>query len=120
MLLEKYEINRQNQAPEGSEMVPVQVFVLEHEHGHASEDSQGDHLLYYLELKKSERPSVTHETDSVGGNLAGVLEQSNAPREHDHSNQWPRGGDFHLLKFQVAVPRERHEDIRHNQQKNSV
>ena len=58
------------------------------------------------------------KTDAVGGHLAGVFEEGDAPGEENDQIDRPMGGDFHLLKFQVAVPGKGHEDVGQDEQEN--
>ena len=97
-------------------MVPLQALASEENGRKECEDDERDNLLHHLELHQREGASVACETYSVGGNLAGVLGQRNAPREYDDEPQWPRRDEFHLLQLQVAIPREGHKYVGYYQQ----
>ena len=101
-------------------MVPVQSLASEEYGGEYGEDDERDNLLHHFELHQREWSSVAHKTYAVGGYLARVLGQGNAPRKEDDQIEWPRRDELHLLQLQVAVPREGHKDIRHNEQQNGV
>ena len=97
-------------------MVPVQRLALEEQGRENSEDDERDDLLDDLELHQRERPAVAREADAVGRNLAGILEERDAPRQEDDGKQGPMGGDLHLLQLQMPVPSECHEDVGHDEQ----
>ena len=101
-------------------MVPVQCLTAEEYGGEDGEDNERDNLLHHLELHQSEGTSVVDKSDAVGRDLARVLGQGYAPREEDDQIQGPRLDKFHLLQLQVSVPCEGHEDVRYDQQQNSV
>ena len=94
----------------------MQRFPLEEHRGEHREHDERDDLLDNLQLHQRERPPVARETDTVGRYLECVLRQRDAPREQYHRVQRPIRADFHFLQLQVTVPRERHEDVRHDQQ----
>ena len=94
----------------------MQRLTLEEQRGEHGEDDERDDLLDDLELHQREGAAVAREADAVGGNLAGVLEERDAPRKEDDGKQRPMGGDFHLLQLQVPIPGERHEDVGHDEQ----
>ena len=94
------------------EMVPAERHA-ESDGGEDDEDHEGDHLLNDFELHQRERSSVALKTHSVGGHLQAVLEESDAPREENHEDKRRGvGEETDVLQFQVAVPRQGHEDIR--------
>ena len=78
-LLPEHEIDGCHQAEEGSGVVPMEVFALEHEGGDDGEDSQGDNFLNHLQLDEGVRTSVADETEFVGWHLQGVLKKGDAP-----------------------------------------
>ena len=110
-LLHKDKIDSRNQADKGSEVVPLQGLALEEEGGKDCEDYQRDNLLHHFELHQRKWASVAHETYAVGGNLARILGKCDAPRKENHKPQRPRSDEFHLLQFQVAIPRKGHKDV---------
>ena len=93
-------------------MVPLQGLALEQEGDDDREDGQGDDFLDDLELHQVEGTAVAVEADAVGRDGEAVLEKSDAPGEEDDEDERPAGGNLHLLEFEMAVPRERHEDVR--------
>ena len=94
------------------EMVPAERHT-ESDGGEDDKNHKGDHLLNDFELHQCERTSVALKTHPVGGHLQAVLEESDAPREeNDEDKRRGIGEETDVLQFQVAVPRQRHEDIR--------
>ena len=71
-------------------MVPVQSLASEEYGGEYGEDDERDNLLHHFELHQREGAAIIDESDSVGGNLARVLGQRDAPREDDYEPQRPR------------------------------
>ena len=110
-LLQKNKENRQNQAREGGEVVPLEAFALEKEHHDGRKNGERDDLLDDLELEQRVGSAVAREADPVGRHGEAILEESDAPGEENHGDQRPARGDLHLLEFEVAVPREGHEDV---------
>ena len=77
--LHEHKINCENQANEGSQVIPMQGFALEEDRSENGKDNQGNHLLNDLQLHEGERTSVFCKTDTVCGNLEKVLEKGNRP-----------------------------------------
>ena len=100
-------------------MVPVQGLALEEEMDDDREDSQRDGFLDDLELHQVEGPAVAAEADAVGRYREAILEESDPPGEEDDQDQRPAGRDLHFLQFEMAVPRERHEDVRAHEHQDS-
>ena len=96
-------------------MIPLYRLSLEQERDDYCENSEGNHLLNHLELHQVERPPIALEAYPVGRYREAILKKSNAPGKQDDENERPACGDFHLLKFQMAVPRERHEYVREDE-----
>ena len=101
-------------------MVPVEGLALEDQNREQGEDGQGDYFLYYLELDEVEGAAVVHEAYAVGGDLEGILEEGDAPREEDDPDQGPVVDELHLLQLEVSVPCESHEYVGHHQQQDSI
>ena len=110
-LLQKNEENGHDEAEKCCEMVPLERLSLKHDSYHYGEDGKGDHFLNYLQLHEVERSTVFYIANPVCGYLCAVLKECDSPREEDNSDKWPAGRDLHLLKFQMSVPCERHEDV---------
>src|ERR1700760_2500837 len=91
-------------------MVPVDSF-LQEQHGKDDKYAQGDDLLEDLQLEAVEML----ETQAVGRYGQTVLEQRDAP---GHQNGFPQRPLVPVL--QMAVPGERHEEIRADQQQGGV
>ena len=68
------------------------------------------------QLNEAERAAVDAGTDTVGRNLGAILEERQTPGEKDHQDEGPALGNLHLLKLQMPVPGECHENIGHNEQ----
>ncbi len=98
----------------------MQLFTLEHDSCDKCEYGERNHFLDHLELHKREGTAITYETNLVGWYLKGVLEEGDGPREEDDKDERPRVGDVHLLKLEVAVPSEGHEDVASDKEKHCV
>ena len=114
------EVHGQDEADERRQMVPVQRLALEEQSGEDGEDDERDDFLDDFELHQREGASVAGKADAVGRNLAGILKESDAPREKDDGKQGPMGGNLHLLQLQVPVPGKSHEDVGDDEQENGV
>ena len=77
-------------------MVPVQVCALKHDVGNDAEDGQRDTLLDDLQLDETEGATVIDKAQTVGRHLAAVLEEGNALREYDDTQQRPVRADARL------------------------
>ena len=97
-------------------MVECKRLVLEKQQHENGEDGQREELLNHLELPEVERTTVVDEADTVGGHHEAVLNQGDAPAEKDNQRQREFAEPSGALQFQVTVPRERHEDIRTNEE----
>ena len=93
-------------------MVPLNRLSLEQERDDDGENGQGNHFLNHLQLHQVERAAISDKADAVGRNGETVLEKGNSPGKEDNQDERPARGDFHLLKLQMAVPGERHENVR--------
>ena len=86
---------------------------MERDRGENNKDYKRDNFLNHFELHQRERSSVAIKTYSVSRYLEAVLEESDSPRKEDDENK--RRGvteKTDVLQFKMAVPGERHEDIR--------
>jgi hypothetical protein len=81
-------------------VVPFE-FVAEIPHGKYGENDQGDDFLDGFQLCRGEFVGA----DAVGGYLETIFEEGDAPTGEDY---FP---ERFVAIFQVAVPREGHEDI---------
>ena len=86
-------------------MVPRR-FHFEIKEGEHDEHRQRDHLLHNLELVGG----VGITAPTVGRHLQQVFKKSDPPAHENHEEQRL------VLEFQMAIPRERHEDIRAGEQ----
>ena len=75
----------------------MQVVALKHDVGNNGKDGQRNALLHNLQLYEAERSAVADESQPVGWHLATILEERNAPRENNHSEQRPVVADARLL-----------------------
>ena len=89
----------------------MQVLALEHDVGNDRKDGQRNALLHHLQLYQREGAAVAYEAQPVGGHLAAVLEEGNAPGEDDDAKQGPVVADARLRQFKMPIPRKRHEHI---------
>ena len=71
--LHKHKINRENQAHEGSQVIPMQGFALEEDRSKYGKDNQGDNFLNDLKLHQCERATIFGKTDAVCRNLKKVF-----------------------------------------------
>ena len=92
-------------------MVYPQGLVLEENEHENGEYCKGNRLLDHFQLPQVERASVFDKSDTVGGHLAAILEQGDAPAEQYHQRQTEFRKPRHALQFQVAIPRQSHEHI---------
>ena len=97
-------------------MVKREGLLLEEDQHEDGEDGQREELLDHLELPEVERSAVVNEADTVGGHHEAVFDQGDAPAEKDDQRQREFAEPSGTLQFQVTVPRERHEDIRTNEE----
>lgn len=119
-LLEKHEPDGSDKTEKSCEMVPMELFALEHHTCNSRKDSKGNHLLDYLKLNEGEGSAIADETNLVGRYLKRILKESNCPRKDDYSDERPAVADVHLLQFQVAVPCESHEYVTADKQHHSI
>ena len=89
----------------------MQVCTLEHDVGNNTEYSQRDALLNDLQLDEVKRTTVLDKAKAVGRYLTAVLEEGDAPREGNDTDEGPMVGDTVLLEFQMPIPSQRHEDV---------
>jgi hypothetical protein len=69
-------------------------------------------LLNYFELHQREGSSVSFKSDSIGGHLETILEESNSPRKEDNKDEWRGVAEkTDILQFEVAIPGESHKHI---------
>ena len=78
-------------------MIPVQMGALEHDVGDDAEDGQGDTLLNDLQLNEVEGTTVLNEPNTVGRNLAAILEEGYHPRKSNDTDEWPIARRARLL-----------------------
>lgn len=94
---------------------------MEGDGGESDEDDKGDDLLNDFELHQAERASVALKAYTVSRNLQAVLKESDAPGEEDDKDKGCGiGKKTGLLQFEMAVPSERHEDIRRKKKEDGV
>ena len=93
-------------------MVYPQGLVLEENEHENGKYCKGNRLLDHFQLPQVEWASVFDKAYPVGGHLAAILEQGDAPAEEDHQRQAEFRKPGHALQFQVAIPRQSHEHIR--------
>lgn len=87
-------------------MVPADL-LAEIEHRETAEDHERDDLLNDLEL----RGRVNRIAPAIGGHLQAVFEESDAPAYENDDEQRL------ALELQVAVPRDGHEEVRADEQR---
>ena len=96
--LHEDEVDGEDEAGEGGEVVPLQGFAFEEDDGEYCEDNEGDGFLNDFQLHKGEESTVALETDAVGRHLKAVFSQSYAPREeNDGIEGCVRRYELHLL-----------------------
>jgi len=72
-LFHEYEVDGQNQAEEGSKVVPVERLAVEEYDGEAREYHQRDDLLDDLELHQVKFTAIAHVTEAIGRHLARIF-----------------------------------------------
>ena len=92
-------------------MIPMQVLSLKHDVGDDSKDTKADTFLDNLKLHKIKWTAIAHKSHTVGRHLAAILKECYSPRERNHTEQRPLGGNTRFLEFQVPIPSKRHEDV---------
>ena len=118
---QEHEIDRQYQADECRQMVPVQRLSLEQQRREQREDGERHHLLNHLELHQRKGAAIPHEPDAVGGYLAHVFQKGDGPAEDHHPDEGQRGKPADLLaQFQVPIPGDGHKDVGDNEESDSV
>lgn len=75
----EYQINGSYEKTECQQVVPSQGFALKHKVGDDGENNKADAFLDDLKLDKGEWTSVAYEADTVGRNLAAILEEGDGP-----------------------------------------
>ena len=93
----------------------MNVLPLKENVGNDGEYSQRYAFLNHLQLNQVERSSISFESHAVSWNLAAIFKKCDSPREGNDSDQGPMAADACLLKFQMSVPGQRHEDVAHDQ-----
>lgn len=95
-------------------MVPAQCLAPHTDEHEERKDRKRDNLLNNLELPKCEGASEGGRTEAVGRDHKAVLGQSDQPRNEDdgHQTQLLELG----LEGDLAVPGQRHEGIRYDQE----
>ena len=73
--------------------------------GEEDEDSEGDDLLYDLELHEVEGASVALEAEADGGHLQAILEEGDVPGKGDDGDERQRFEPTELLHLEMSVPR---------------
>lgn len=96
-LFHEHQIDGTDDEQERKDVVPMQVVALKHDVGNNGKDGQRDTLLHNLQLYKAERSAVADEPKPVGWHLTAILEERDAPRENNHSEQWPVVANARLL-----------------------
>ena len=89
LLLHKHQIDGTDNQEECQDVIPMQMGALEHDVGYDAENGQRDALLNDLQLDEIERTAVFDKTETIGGNLATVFEESDTPREDDDPEERP-------------------------------
>jgi GTP-binding protein EngB required for normal cell division len=100
----KGEERGQPKEDERHEVIPRQ-FLLEERDGEYGKDRESDDLLNDLELESREVAIA----DAIGRHCQTVFDQGDTPRHHNGFPERPG-----MAIFQVSVPGECHEGIRHN------
>lgn len=103
---------------EGCDVVPLNGLAFEQQGADDREYSKGNHFLNDFELDKTERPAVDVRANPVGRYHKAVFEQGYSPGTYYYQNQRPVVGDVKFGKLELAIPGERHKDIRNDQKKN--
>lgn len=86
---EEDEADGGDEADEGGDVVPVDLFAGEDEHGDDGEDCQRDGFLNHFQLEQREGAAVLLITHAVGGYHEYILNQCYSPGEEDDREQRP-------------------------------
>ena len=98
----------------------MQRLTLEQHRRDNREYNERDDFLNHLELHQVEGAAVAVEADAVGRHLATIFGKGDNPREQDDADERPMGRYARLLKFQVAVPSQGHEDVAADEQQDGI
>ncbi len=101
-------------------MIPFQNLVFKQHESKNSEYHEGNNLLNHFQLQQAKRPAIFLITQSVGGHHEAIFHKSNKPTGQDEAKNPCFFKEFQVLEFQVAIPRERHEDIGEDKQEDGV
>ena len=98
-------------------MIPLQRFSPEKDDGEDRKDSNGDNLLYHLELHERKGTAITYKSDAVGRYLTGILKKRQKPADEDNDVERCVVRDkSHLLQLQMTIPSKCHEDVGNDKQ----
>ena len=119
-LIHENEIDSCYNAEKCGSMVPVKSLVLEHDICDKGKHHERYALLNHLQLHQRKGSAIVHEAQSVGRNLTTILEESYHPRERYHPYHGPVGRHSRLLKLEMTVPGQCHEDVADYQQQHRI
>ena len=105
---------------EAYHVVPAEFAHLKHFYGDYHKNDEAYNLLNHFELHKVKRTACNLGADAVGRDHHEIFEQRHTPACQNYENQRPILDDSHVRKFQIAIPRQRHENVGDNQKQNSV
>ena len=78
-LFQENQIDCCDEAEECCEVVPVELFTLEHDTCNDREDGKRDDFLYHLQLHECIWSAIADETNLVGRNLQRIFEKGYQP-----------------------------------------
>ena len=111
----EYKKYGQNHTDKGGQVIPRQASRLEDDGRENDEDRQGDDLLDDFELQERVGTAGRLCAQPVGRHLYGVLQQGDAPADQ-YDDQVGFAVEVPVLEpFQMAVPCQNHENVRHNE-----
>ena len=83
-LLQEHEVNGQNHAHEGCEVIPLECFATEACHRIDGKYHQSDNLLNNLQLEERKWATIATETKMVSRNHKAILHQRKTPGNEDN------------------------------------
>ena len=105
-----------HQEHEPDRVVQAKRLILEQHDGKDGKNDESDRFLEDFELPQVQRSSVLDVADAIGRDLETILEQGDSPTDQNDGREAESGEPVRFfLEFQMAVPRECHEDVRENQ-----
>ena len=99
-------------------MIPGNFFISKKKQGEYQKYSDRQGLLNHLQLQEIEWTSIALKPIFIRRNLKNILEHGNTPADQNNGNKSEAPAPFHILKFQMPIPGQGHENIGNTKQGN--